>query len=84
MEVRQTIYKLMETEIKKQMIAYGGRDYAFRVVDPPVISDRKVFPVRSLFLVLGAILLPAVWIAFIALRGTIANDKNAAPIRIRH
>jgi uncharacterized protein involved in exopolysaccharide biosynthesis len=61
MEVRATIYKLMEAEIKKQMAATGNKDYAFRVVDPAIVPEHKVSPVRSLFLILGAILGPTIW-----------------------
>jgi uncharacterized protein involved in exopolysaccharide biosynthesis len=68
-EVKATIYKLIESEIKKQMIASGGKDYAFRVVDPPVVPERKVFPVRSIFLVFGALIVPMIWFLIIALRG---------------
>jgi uncharacterized protein involved in exopolysaccharide biosynthesis len=67
-EVKSTIYKLMESEIKKQMLAIGGKDYAFRVVDPAVVPERKVFPTRSVFLILGAILVPGLWCTFFALR----------------
>jgi uncharacterized protein involved in exopolysaccharide biosynthesis len=68
MEVKATIYKLMETEIKKQMVAYGGKDYAFRVVDPAVVPERKIFPVRWEFLLGGALLCPALGFLFIALK----------------
>jgi Chain length determinant protein len=67
-EVRATIYKLMETEIKKQMVAYGGKDYAFRVVDPAVVPERKDFPHRALFLLGGAIVCPILGFLLIALR----------------
>jgi uncharacterized protein involved in exopolysaccharide biosynthesis len=67
-EVKSTIYKLMETEIKKQMVAYGGTDYAFRMVDPPVVPERKDFPHRLLFLLGGAVLCPMLGFLLIALR----------------
>jgi uncharacterized protein involved in exopolysaccharide biosynthesis len=67
-EVKTTIYKLMETEIKKQMVAYGGRDYAFRVVDPAMVPDRKDFPTRWSFLLGGAVVLPILGFLLIALR----------------
>ena len=69
MEVKATIYKLIESEIKKQMIIAGGKDYAFRVVDPPVLPERKVSPRRALFLVLGALILPSIYSLIIVLRG---------------
>ena len=73
MEVRSAIYKLMETEIKKQMVAFGGADYAFRIVDPPVVPERKVFPSRALFAVLGGFL--AVATLFIALVSKVSRSK---------
>jgi uncharacterized protein involved in exopolysaccharide biosynthesis len=67
-EVKTAIYKLIESEIKKQMIAAGGKDYAFRVVDPPVVPERKVSPVRSLYSVGGALIVPAIWSLILVLR----------------
>lgn len=72
-EVKTTIYKLIETEIKKQMVAAGGKDYAFRVVDPAVLPERKVSPIRSLFLIVGALVVPAIWSLMVALRGYIVR-----------
>jgi uncharacterized protein involved in exopolysaccharide biosynthesis len=72
-EVKTTIYKLIETEIKKQMIAAGGKDYAFRIVDPAVLPERKVSPSRSSFLIFGALLLPAIWSLMIALRSYVVR-----------
>jgi hypothetical protein len=68
MEVKTTIYKIMESEIKKQMIATGDKNYAFRVVDPAVVPERKVFPRRSFFLVYGVLLAPILWAAIVWLR----------------
>jgi uncharacterized protein involved in exopolysaccharide biosynthesis len=77
MEVKATIYKLMETEIKKQMIAYGSKDYAFRVVDPPVIPEHKVSPKRSNYLLIGAVLFPLLWFGFAALWNLNAKMNRA-------
>jgi uncharacterized protein involved in exopolysaccharide biosynthesis len=76
MEVKNTIYKLMETEIKNQMMASGSKDYAFRVVDPAVIPEHKVFPRRSLFLVFGVITGCFSWLLISALK----NLKGAAQL----
>jgi uncharacterized protein involved in exopolysaccharide biosynthesis len=61
MEVKTTVYKLMESEIKKQMIASGDKNYAFRTVDPAVVPERKVFPKRFLFLISGALIGALAW-----------------------
>jgi uncharacterized protein involved in exopolysaccharide biosynthesis len=68
MEIKATIYKLVETEIKKQMVAFGDKDYAFRVVDPAVVPERKDFPHRSIFLILGALAACAFYSLIMVLR----------------
>jgi uncharacterized protein involved in exopolysaccharide biosynthesis len=73
MEVKTAIYKLMETEIKKQMVAYGAEDYAFRTVDAATVPQRKSYPVRSLFALLGALLVPLVYLASVWFRGATAK-----------
>jgi uncharacterized protein involved in exopolysaccharide biosynthesis len=68
-EVKNSIYKLMESEIKKQMIAMGNKDYAFRVVDPAVVPERKVFPKHSYFAVFGAAAGAVIWFLLVTFRG---------------
>jgi uncharacterized protein involved in exopolysaccharide biosynthesis len=69
MEVKNSIYKLMESEIKKQMIAMGNKDYAFRVVDPAIVPERKVFPTHSYFAVFGAVVGAMIWFLLVSFRG---------------
>jgi uncharacterized protein involved in exopolysaccharide biosynthesis len=66
--MKDTISKLMETELKKQMMATGNRDYAFRVVDPPVIPEHKSAPKRSLFAVFGGAFGAMLWICMVLFR----------------
>jgi uncharacterized protein involved in exopolysaccharide biosynthesis len=61
MEVKTTIYKLMEGEIKKQMTALGNNDYAFRVVDPAVTPEHKSAPKRWQFAAFGGVVTGMVW-----------------------
>jgi uncharacterized protein involved in exopolysaccharide biosynthesis len=71
--VKDTISKLMETELKKQMMASGNSDYAFRIVDPAVVPERKVFPKRSIFAVIGSIFGCMIWLSVVAFR----NKRSA-------
>lgn len=54
-EVRQTIYRVMETQLKNSMLARTRDSYAFRVIDPAVAPDPKdrVSPKRALALAIG-------------------------------
>lgn len=52
-ELRQAIYGLMEGELKKSMIAKGNDQYAFKVIDPAVVPEKKSSPKRTLILIVG-------------------------------
>jgi uncharacterized protein involved in exopolysaccharide biosynthesis len=59
-----------DRELQNYMFAKGQPEFAFRVIDPPTIPDERerVFPKRTLFVALGAILglvlgFGAVWLA---------------------
>jgi uncharacterized protein involved in exopolysaccharide biosynthesis len=51
--LQQSIYTLMEDQLKKAMVAKGDEQYAFKVVDPAVVPEKKSWPQRALILVLG-------------------------------
>ena len=52
-ELRQAIYRLIETEVKSVMIAEGSQEYAFKVIDPAVIPQDKIKPQRGLMVFSG-------------------------------
>jgi uncharacterized protein involved in exopolysaccharide biosynthesis len=52
-EIRNGIYQLMESEIKKQMLARGSDEYALKVIDPATIPERRSFPQRKLWTLAG-------------------------------
>jgi uncharacterized protein involved in exopolysaccharide biosynthesis len=54
-EVRQSIYHLMENEIKTLTLAQGATDYAFKVIDPAVVPRRRVSPSRGSYLLGGMV-----------------------------
>lgn len=53
--LRESIYKLIENDIKQKTIANVRNDYVFRVVDPAVVPDlrEKVRPYRSVYMIVG-------------------------------
>ncbi len=54
--VQNSLSTLLETEIKKVMLARGSDEYAFRVLDTAVPPERASFPNRRVWTVLGALL----------------------------
>jgi uncharacterized protein involved in exopolysaccharide biosynthesis len=52
-EIQQAIYRLIETQAKKKMIANTQEEYAFSVIDPAVIPEKRARPKRKLIVVMG-------------------------------
>jgi uncharacterized protein involved in exopolysaccharide biosynthesis len=52
-ELRNSIYSLMESEIKKQMVARGSDEYALKVIDPATAPEKATSPQPVLW-ILGA------------------------------
>jgi uncharacterized protein involved in exopolysaccharide biosynthesis len=66
LEIRSAVYKVMENELKDQMVARTRDSYAFQVLDPAVPPDAKDrdSPNRILYLALGGafgILIGCAW-----------------------
>lgn len=55
-ELQQAIYRLMETEVKKAMLANVNEEYAFKVLDPAVVPEEKVRPKRLIIIGVGGVL----------------------------
>jgi len=55
-EMRQTLYQLIEKEQRTAMIVSTQEEYAFRVLDPSLVPDKKVRPKRALLVVMAGVL----------------------------
>lgn len=53
-EVRQSIFSLIENELKRTMLARGSSEFAFKTIDPAVASDKVFSPRRHLWVLAGA------------------------------
>lgn len=75
-ELRNAIFRMMESQLNAIMIAQVKPDFAFRVVDPAVAldPDDNSFPNRLLFLLSGVILAGALTLAFILIRRAVASN----------
>jgi len=55
-EVQQAIYRLIETQTKKKMVASTRDEYAFTTIDPAVMPERKHRPRRTILVITGLLL----------------------------
>lgn len=55
--LQRALAQLLEAQIERRTFALVRPDFAFRVIDPPVVPDKKerIFPKRILFLTLGSL-----------------------------
>ena len=53
MEVQQAIYRLIEAQTKNVMVANTREEFAFKVIDPATLPERKVRPKRALIVLFG-------------------------------
>ncbi|MCF6218685.1 MAG: Wzz/FepE/Etk N-terminal domain-containing protein [Gammaproteobacteria bacterium] len=56
LEMQQMLYGLIEDETKKTMLANVRVEYAFKVIDPAVVPEKKIKPKRALIVILGMVL----------------------------
>jgi uncharacterized protein involved in exopolysaccharide biosynthesis len=52
-EAKQAIYKILQNEINKVMLARGSMEYAFRILDPAVAPDNPHSPQKLIWLLAG-------------------------------
>jgi uncharacterized protein involved in exopolysaccharide biosynthesis len=54
--LREAIASVMENELQTSMLSSVERDYAFRVVDPAIVPNRRISPNRVLIAAVGLVL----------------------------
>lgn len=55
-EIRQSVFNLIQEQIKIITLAEGREEYLLRTLDPSVIPDEKTSPARTLICIIGAFL----------------------------
>jgi uncharacterized protein involved in exopolysaccharide biosynthesis len=65
--LQNTVGRLLESELQKAMLARGNEEYSFRVIDPAVPPKDRVWPKRTLIVIVATMLggIIAVFAAFI-------------------
>lgn len=56
LEIRESLYSLIESESKNAMLANAKEEYAFKVIDPGVVPEERIKPKRSLIVIAAGML----------------------------
>lgn len=77
-EIQNTIYRVLETQIKTMMMANTKEEFAFKIIDPAALMDENAYvkPKRPLMIALGAIAGLFIGILFVFVRKTIRNRRS--------
>ncbi|SDH67458.1 Wzz/FepE/Etk N-terminal domain-containing protein [Propionivibrio dicarboxylicus] len=76
-DVQQTIYRVMENQIKTMMMANTQEQFAFKVIDPAAIVDENAYvsPKRALMMALGALGGLFVGVVFVFVRQSLRQRR---------
>ncbi len=76
-EVEQAIYRLIEAQTKNIMLAQAREEFAFKVIDPAAVPERKIRPRRTLITAAAFIFSFVAAVAFVFVRGP---RKSSGPV----
>jgi len=54
-EMKNVFYSIIEEQTKQMLLAEVQMDYAFKVIENPIVEERKVAPKRAVIVILSAI-----------------------------
>ncbi len=81
-EARLAMYKILESELNKEMLARGNSEYAFKILDPAFVPERAFSPDVLLWLIGGCFGGFSLSVLLIYLRATFKKiRKRAVPNR---
>lgn len=80
-ELRLALANLIEEQIKGITFAKATEEYAFKIIDPAVVPERRIKPKRALMVVLGGVLGLMLGVMLVWVRKAIANARAGAEQR---
>lgn len=75
-DFQKTLYQLIADEQKSAMLANTQKDFAFRVIDPAVVPDKKSKPKRALIVILSMLLVGIISVFVILIKESILIRKS--------
>lgn len=77
-EVQNTIYRVMETQVKSMMMANTQEQFVFKVIDPAIAVDEDAFvkPKRPMMMALGLLGGAFLGVLLVFLRKAIQNHRS--------
>jgi len=80
-EIREVLYRLLETQIRTIVLAQGRPEYAFKVVGPALVPEKKAKPLRSVICIAITLLGGLLATSFVLIRHGYRARRAAPPSR---
>jgi hypothetical protein len=55
-DLKDVFYSLIESQTKTKMLAYARKDYRFKIIDPPIVSEKRASPNKIRIVVSSSII----------------------------
>lgn len=78
-ELRQAISRVIEEQINAMMLAQAQNEYAFKVIDPPIIPKKRIWPQRTLIVLVAVFLAGFVGTLIVLVRFAIKRMHTNQP-----
>lgn len=75
-EVQRVLYDMIESQTKTLMLAEVNADYAFQVIDPPLLPDFPSEPKRPLIAALAVVLGGMIGVLWVLIQSFVRNRKE--------
>lgn len=75
-EIKQSLFSLIEQQLKQKMISQTNEDFIFRVIEPPTLPELKSSPLRALVLLISLIASGLAGLFYYTVRYVIANSLS--------
>lgn len=80
-ELQQAVYTLVESELKKLMLAKGGEEYAIRTIDPAQAPKLRIKPKRRQIAILGLLVGGFLGVVAVFLRNAFRPQTKTSALR---
>jgi len=80
LEMRQTLYTVIAEQTKQIMLAKAQPYFAFKIIDPPEVPDKKFKPKRSIMVILSILVAGFVSVFFVFFLEYIAKQRAVKPV----
>lgn len=79
LEVKNSLYALLEQELKQEMIARGTDEFALKVLDPAFVPEKPSYPIPGLWIGLGALSGVLIGIIYVLVRADWGIQHRHSP-----